>query len=1145
MNKTAIKNFSVRARRKLIEEISQKAYMLGIKENGKHEEIEVFEGGFSVKNVLYKTVYPISKRRDRQRLIDEISQKGFEQVMEEVAYTWFNRIIAVRFMEVNEYLPVKVRILSSGVEGDAIPEIVTHIYDYVEAFNLDPQRVYDLKESHKYEELFREVFFKVCNQLGTLMPQVFEEIADYTELLLPDSLLVSESVIRDLVESIDEDDFKEEVEIIGWMYQYYISEKKDEVFAGLRKNKKITKENIPAATQLFTPKWIVQYMTENSLGRLWQESHPNEELKKKWEYYIEPAEQEPEVQQKLEALKNPNLNPEEITVLDPAMGSGHILVYAFDVLYDIYLSRGYMAREIPYLILAKNLFGLDIDDRAAQLASFALIMKARSKNRRLFNKPVNLNLYSIQESNSISKKVVEVLVDDEDDQEMQRFIQESLDYILIKFSDAKDYGSIINLESKEFGFLIKRVNYSIERRKQNPGELNDVIESLVRLAKLVKQAIIMSQSYEIVITNPPYKKISDLNGKIQSLVDNNYHDSKQDLYTVFMRVVENFLSNRGIAAMITQMSFAFKYQFKKHRKEFLNNTFINFLKLGSGTFEEIEGEVVQSATFVFRPIYLDEYFYPFIDVTKEKTSADKMNNLWNNYSIKSFSRDALTKDYRFINVTEMPYNTKLQPVKVKIGAQPGSNLIFRWWEVDFSNYKILWHKYNKGGVSRRWYGNHYWFIKYGKDGEVVVKNNGSLSNHEYYFREHISFTRVSSKFSFRYYSDEFIFDNTSPALFGDLEYLLAFYNSSVSYYLWSEMYGGNKIEAGHISAISPISMDNLKPLKSLVSDNVSIMKYDWDLQEFSFEFNPKSLFFINERDSRVQDEFINFSNRHKLLEERIKTNEKSINRMFYQLYSISSDDLIYHHSKLLKIDNYEYVSKYISYAVACIFGRYSLDEEGLIFAGGQLDISRYSQYIPTVDNILIITEEDYFENDVLHHFVKFLEVTFGKETLEENLRYIADVLYPKSRDTARDRIRRYFVKDFYKHHCKMYKNRPIYWMIDSGKKNGVKALFYMHRYDKNTIGCFRTDYLHEIQRYYENDIALSESTGDKKRADTLKKKLHEVTEFDKVVAHLAYQQIEFDLDDGVEHNYELLQNIEIPQADGHKPLKGNLLEKRK
>lgn len=1209
MNKSAIKGFSVRARRKLIEGISQKAYALGIKDTGKYDEVEEFEGGFRIKDAVNQIEYPMIVKKDREKLISEINKKSFEQVVEEVAYTWFNRIIAIRFMEVNEYLPVKVRILSSEIKGKVEPDVLTNIYDCVDELELDRDKVFELKENHKDEELFKYVFVRECNNLGKLMPQVFEVISDFTELLLPDQLLVSGSIVRDLIESIEEESFKEEVEIIGWMYQYYISEKKDEVFAALKKNKKITKENIPAATQLFTPKWIVKYMTENSFGRLWQESHPNEELKNKWEYYIESAEQEVEVQKKLNKLKNPKLSPEEIKILDPAMGSGHILVYAFDVLYDIYLSRGYAERDIPQLILEKNLYGLDIDDRAAQLATFALLMKARSKNRRFFKKAVELNICSIQESNGFSNDALEYLVNPKDTK-IEKFAQSiDINYLIDVFKDAKDYGSILHVDKVDFNALRNRLNDIETGDNLNIFEFGHRNEILSLLPNLLMQAKIMSAKYDVVISNPPYMGNKGMCNKLIIYSKLHYPDSKADFYSIFMEKCRDFTKSNGYYAMITQPTWMFLSTFEKMRTKMISENIIcSLLHMGRGIF----GIDFGSSAFVIRNSqmldYRGQYYrlhqrnFKYIDlreierifklgkdniqythdfsiydknstVNEEETKKDnqleskdyilKVNNTYQQKHLLDVPGKPIA--YWVTNKTrEMFLGKKLlgnieSPVE---GIKTGDNDRFLrlWHEVSKNSLGNKWYFMAKGGEYRKWYGNIEHVIEWENEGKKVKEfKKSTVSNSDLFLLDAITWGYISSyKLSTRYLGKGFLYNNKGPACFiknsENLYYLLGLTNSKVVETIMKFLAPTLDFKPGNIKKI-PITITEdislLEEINKKVKECWNISKNDWDSSEMSYDFKTHPLLQYAE----IGNNLVSLKSSYEQMLQyslkqfnKLKWNEEELNKVFIDIYGLDSELNPYVDDKdvTAEIANKENAIKsFISYAVGCIFGRYSIDEEGLCYAGGDFDIGQYKRFIPVQDNILMITEDDYYNKDILHCFVEFVKKTFGNETLDDNLKYIANVINSKSKGSARQTIRNYFIKDFYKDHCKMYKKRPIYWMIDSGKQNGVKALLYMHRYDKSTIARFRTDYLHEIQRYYENDIELTEKTNDKKRVDKLKKKLQEVTEFDKVVAHIAHQQIEFDLDEGVEHNYELFQGIEVPQGDGQKPLRANLLAKRK
>ncbi|MGL5084910.1 MAG: BREX-1 system adenine-specific DNA-methyltransferase PglX, partial [Clostridium sp.] len=511
MDKNKIKSFAIWARRNLIEAVSEKAYRIGVSENNIEEAVAV-QGGFKLQGK--EDIIPLSNN-DRNALVSQVREKGFEQVMEEVAYTWFNRFMGLRYMEVNEYLPTGVRVLSSEVEGKVEPDVLTKVSEVIEDLKLNAEEIYELIDSGKTEDrekAYKTILVKQCNELGKIIPQMFEKISDYTEALLPDNLLEEGSVIRKMVEDIEEADWKEEVEIIGWMYQYYISEKKDEVFAALKKNVKITKENIPAATQLFTPKWIVKYMVENSLGRLWLEGHPNEELKKEWKYYLEEADQESDVEIELQKIREEHsmLSPEDIKVLDPCMGSGHILVYAFDVLYEIYKTAGYSEKEIPRMILQNNLYGLDIDDRAAQLSSFALIMKARHYNRRLFREiereHLELNLCSIQESNAIEQEAIEYFCSLKTELDNKK-LKNDLEYLVTTFTDAKEYGSILDVKEMNFESLKQRLKAIENDDNLMFGDYRKIL--LEKVPVLIKQANIINRLYSVCITNPPYMGLAN------------------------------------------------------------------------------------------------------------------------------------------------------------------------------------------------------------------------------------------------------------------------------------------------------------------------------------------------------------------------------------------------------------------------------------------------------------------------------------------------------------------------------------------------------------------------------------------------------------------------------------------------------------
>lgn len=1202
MNKSAIKNFAVRARNKLIEDVTQKMYELGIT-NKEIKEIEIFEGGFRIQGLNNVKIYKKYEVKQREKLISKIKEKGYEQVVEEVAYTWFNRFIALRFMEVNDYLPSGVRVLSSK-EDKTDPDIIREALNI--DFDLNPKEYEEhieitnrLMDANDTDDLFRYLLVKQCNQLGKIMPMVFEEISDYTELLLPNNLLSENSVIKDLVESVkDKSDYKDQVEIIGWMYQYYISEKKDEVFADLKKNKKITKENIPAATQLFTPKWIVKYMVENSLGRLWLESHPDEKLKENWEYYLEEAEQEQEVREKLDELKNPKLTPEDIKVLDPACGSGHILVYAFDVLYDIYLKANYSERDIPRLILEKNLYGLDIDDRAGQLVSFALMMKARSKNRRIFRNKVNLNVCSIQESNSIPKEAIDYLAGENAE------LKKDAEYLIEVFHDAKEYGSILEVNKIDFDAVESR----IEEIRNEDARVYDLKHKEVILEKflpLVKQAKIMSGKYDVVCTNPPYMGSKGMNAKVSNFVIKNYPESKSDLFAVFIEKCNYYTKNNFYQAMITQHSWMFLSSFEKLRENVLCNDIVNMAHLGARAFEEIGGEVVQTTAFVLRNNEIASYRAKFVRLVDYNSQRSKEEEFLSYNNIYIAQKDNFEKipgmpvAYWISNNILNTYTSGIQLGRMaspKTGMTTADNDRFLrlWFEVcikkikkdcenreDALNSKAKWFPYCKGGGFRRWKGFDEYIVNWQNDG-YEIKNNkdtkgkklASVRSEDKYFKSCITWSSVSSyKFSTRIVDNGKIFDSGGSSIFvtKDVYFIQGLLNTKITQIyltLSNPTLNYQPSDIAKIPVIYPKTQNEKRLIETFVRENCIISKMDWDSLETSWdfkahpfldkEFNPMYLDLKtglpNKTIESAYDIWDYFSEQQFL---KLKSNEEELNRIFIDIYGLQDELTPEVEDKditIRKADRERDIKSFISYAVGCMFGRYSLDEEGLIYAGGEFDINRYKKFIPTTDNVLVIADDDYFEEDIVNRFVEFVKITFGEEPLEKNLDYIAETLGVKTGETSRQAIRRYFLKDFYKDHVKIYQKRPIYWQFDSGRQNGFKALIYMHRYDSSTAAVVRVDYLHKLQKKYEaeagrlnkmleSDLPARDVAAAKKKRDKINKQIQECLEYDQVIAHVSNLKINIDLDDGVAVNYEKFQNVEVPQGEGKRPLKLDLLAK--
>ncbi|URZ01941.1 BREX-1 system adenine-specific DNA-methyltransferase PglX [Clostridium felsineum] len=1227
MDKNRIKSFAIWARRNLISAVSERAKRIGVTEN-KIEEAVAVQGGFKLEG--NDEIFKLSKK-DRDKLKDEVKEKGFEQVMEEVAYTWFNRFMGLRYMEVNDYLPTGIRVLSSEVEGKTEPDILTRVSEVIDELNLNAEYIYELLDSGKTEdrqEAYKHILVRQCNELGKIIPQMFEKISDYTELLLPDNLLEEGSVIRKMVEDIEEPDWKEEVEIIGWMYQYYISEKKDEVFAALKKNVKITKENIPAATQLFTPKWIVKYMVENSLGRLWLEGHPNEVLQKEWKYYLEEAEQEPEVEEELKKIREEHskLKPEDIKVLDPCMGSGHILVYAFDVLYEIYKTAGYSEREIPRMILQNNLYGLDIDDRAAQLASFALIMKARHYNRRLFREiereSLDLNLCSIQESNSINKEAIDYFCSldtglDNDD------LENDLEYLWSTFMDAKEYGSILEVEKVNFEALKQRLREIEQEDSLMFGDYRKILLDI--LPRIIKQTYIMSQKYYICITNPPYMGNRGMNLILSNNIKENYKRTKNDLFAVFIERIFKFLTCNGMSALITMQSWMFLSSYEQLRKMIIEEKgLINLIQIGYNSFPEMNSQIAHAAAFVIRNNYINNYLSKFFNLNNEAITADK-----NYVFLKRIVQNDfyLKKASEFLNIPGQPIaywvsknveeiyinsNSLGEIASPRQGLATGCNDIFvrQWYEVKYnsiglgllsreeaSETEYTWFPYNKGGDFRKWYGNQECVVNWQNDGFQIRNykdNKGNLlsrpQNMECYFKRGITWSLIStSNFAARLSPGGFIFDVGGSSAFpseDNLFYLMALMCSKITFNMLKIVAPTINFQVGDVKTIPviyPKSEQVKNEINRIANEVINISKIDWDSFEISWQFNNHPILRNKYGTNFLKDAYENWESNAMLQFEKLKNYEEELNRIFIEIYGLQDEltpEVEDKYITIRKADRERDIKSFISYAVGCMFGRYSIDADGLIYAGGdftdkwlvngeQCKVRKIEKdedgnvisdswvevtFVLDSDNVIPITEDEYFEDDIVSRFIDFVRTVYSNETLEENLDFIADSIGRKPSETARQAIRRYFIKDFYKDHLKVYQKRPIYWMFESGKNDGFKALIYMHRYNEQTVAKVRTDYLHTLQRKYEAEIqrqqlivdseeyTAKDRTAAKKKIDRISKQIEECREYDQVVAHLANEKISIELDDGVKVNYEKFQGVKVINSKG-KEVKMDLLAK--
>ena len=1096
MNKNAIQKFAIWARNELIEQVKQRAYQYGISDKGYGDENA---------SVIAGRVLSADEKRQRAAFVSEIKENGFEQAVEEVAYTWFNRFVALRFMEVNDYLPTHVRVFSDA-SGSFNPEILKDVL-HLELEGLDKAKVFEMLNANQTEELYRYLLLTQCNALNDALPEMFEKLGTYTEMLLPNNILKQDSILARLVKDIDEDDWKDAVQIIGWMYQYYNTEPKQAVFDGLKKNVKITKEKIPAATQLFTPDWIVRYMVENSLGRLWLETHPNAELKANWKYYLDEAEQTPEVAEKLRVLRSqsPVKSPEDIRLIDPCMGSGHILVYAFDVLMQIYESEGYNPRDAAKLILEKNIYGLDIDCRAYQLAYFSLMMKARQYNRRIFTDGMKPQVYHPA-----------------------------------GFPEGEEYGSLVKVDilepmpelPKEHQMTLFDGNYNVKLNAWNFKRL-------------------LAQKYDVVVTNPPYMGGKGMSANMSDFVNRNYPDSKSDLFSAFIERGLDWIKPTGYNCMVTMQSWMFLSSFETMRKKILSTrTITNLLHMENMVMGIAFGTAVTNLYGRHINDYKGQYHYMTMkDIDDDKPTvfptAHKRNCTASTENFEKIPSCPIAYWISEEMVGKFAADSITKYGKLCKGIDTGNNDLYirEWYEVlSTDSYQFTgsmkWVPFNKGGSYRKWYGNKEYVVYWENNGSQIISDKKSnIRNKDYFFKDGLTWTLLNSggNFGLRKLVDACVFDANGLMMFLDKDkedYLLGLLNSRVISAYLKILSSTMAFVLGDIKRL-PIIISECEKVKKLVQNNVAASRVDWDSFETSWDFKRHPMI-CSER--TVSASFAKWDCESAERFNTLKANEEELNRIFIDIYGLQDELTPEVEDKdvtVRRADLGREIRSLISYAVGCMFGRYSLDTEGLVYAGGNWDANKYLSFIPDKDNILPICDDEYFDDDIVGLFIDFVRAVYGAETLEENLKFIADALGGKG--TPREVIRNYFLNDFYKDHCKIYQKRPIYWMFDSGKKNGFKALIYMHRYQSDLLAKLRTDYVHEQQERYRTqllhiDAVLNTATGSErakmlKQQNKLSEQLKEITAFEEKVHHLADQNIEIDLDDGVKKNYEIFSDV--------------------
>lgn len=1188
MNKTAIKNFAVWARQKLISDITYKAGMLGITDSGIAEKLPQSTADLHFYDIGTKNYAEISGKEISQRsaLVSAIRNKerdihnykeAFQFVVEEVAYTWFNRLIAIRFMEVNDYLPSGIRVLSSENRAKNEPDFVTSPFDTdLEFTPYEQDRVVQLKDENKLDELFRMLFIKQCNKLHDILPELFERTDDYTELLLTISFTDKDGIVYRLIHDIDEDDFNIEkegqVEIIGWMYQYYNIEPKAAVFARAS-GTKIKKEDIPAATQLFTPDWIVRYMVENSVGRIWVEGHPNDSLKNTWNYYVDEAEQEQQVVEELEKIKATykGLTPEKIKVIDPCMGSGHILVYAFDVLMQIYESYGYTQRDAARSILINNIFGLDIDERAYQLAYFAVMMKARQYNRRILTEDIEPNLCFIKNSKPLQDSAL-------DKMGAYRKITQQL---ITEFRDAAEYGSVMSVSLSETD--LQNISKQLEEVKSNDdiGNLMDIMdcnELVATLTPLLKQEKILEQKYEVVVTNPPYLGGSVVSSRLNDYIKTYYPISKTDLFAVFIERCKEMLVKNGYQAMITMHSWMFLSSYEKLRSKMLQNDTVNMAHLGARAFEEIAGEVVQTTAFVRRNNHISQYKGVYCRLLEPNTQQGKEDlflagtnrfltkqemyakipgapiaywiseNFANNYDDKQFS------DYSEV-ITGMTIGDNNKYLRLWFEVDKNKIAISKSSMNEVDLCKTKWIPYSKGGSRRNWYGNYDYVVNWTQKDKF---NRSKTTLQHLYLREALTWPFITSgTFSARILPKGFLWDVAgSPCFFNDKDteyYALGALCSNSIDYILKVVNPTINVQAVDIAQLPLLfgTQEKTDRVIEIVKENISLSEADWNSFETSWDFKMHPLVAMRYSGAYAwgdETPVSKLSSAFKAWEmlcegrfNKIKENEEELNQIFIDIYGLQSElkpEISMKDVTVHKADLERDIKSLLSYAIGCMFGRYSIDETGTIYTGGEWDNSKYESFIPDKDNCIPITDEEYFEDDVVGLLCGWLKKVYGEKTLEENLNFIAKALGNKG-STSREIIRNYFLNDFFKDHCSTYSvaasgKRPIYWMFDSGKQNGFKALCYMHRWNADTIGNMRVEYLHRMQRVYDKEIERMQEVIDNsrdnkeisaasKRKEKLQKQIKETKDYDAKVAHLALSRIDIDLDDGLKINFEKVQ----------------------
>jgi type II restriction/modification system DNA methylase subunit YeeA len=1184
MDKKILQTYSTWAKDNLENQIEVSLKALGInddvdiKKAKKVGDFTVIEGD--------ATSYPADLLGKRDYIISLINRMGYRNVIEEFAYTWFNRFVALRFMEAHDFLPHGFRVLSNP-GGGIEPEILKNLNLVAGELKLDLNLCNEYKQQGKIEELYRYVLLRQCNALSSILPMLFSTKYAYLDLLLPKTLLKGETVLTKLID-IPESAFLEDVEIIGWMYQFYISSKKDAVYAS---KKTITKYTLPAVTQLFTPDWIVRYMAQNSVGRLWLESYPDSLLRLKMKYYVEDAEQTPEVQKKLEEIRYKNVNPEDIRVIEPCCGSGHILVYVFDLLYEMYEERGYQKRDIPTLILKNNLTGLDVDKRAVQLASFSLVMRARSVNNHFFDEKyyVTPHVYELQDSKMLKDMEYRKQIKDLNllnDTEINL-----IDYLVDTFEEGKTIGSLLKVKPIDFECLdgaLEKIHKQAVPSLFNTEFLSYGVKRLKELATLAK---VLSATYDVMITNPPYIGPSSMEASVKAYSTKEYPNSKTDMFAMFMET--GFVKKFGFTAMINMHSWMFLSSYAKLRKSLLSEkTIITMAHLGAHAFETIGGEVVQTTAFVIKSTYIKKYrgvYYRLVDAGsqsgKEEVFLDGVNKLISDTGIitsipscplaywvsskigESFEKGNLLKDLG----------------RVTLGMRTGDNDRFLrfWHEVSYKKFnshatstsdailsKAKWFPYNKGGEYRKWYGNTIYAVNWENNGEEIKENTRKvypqlgnnlgwkITSEDKYFTAGIAWSRISTtNFGVRVCKSNLIFDTAAPMFFPDNEnyllYIAGFMCTKIAREMLLILNPTLAFQVGDVGNLPIIINSKYKAIvEEKVIDSIDMSTKEWDSFEFSWDFERHTMLARNSIENAYKEWELECQKRFN----QLKSNEEELNRIFIDIYGLQDELTPEVEDKDVTVrlaDKERDIRSLISYLIGIVMGRYSLDSDGLAYAGGDWDASKYITYQPDDDGIVPIYTKLGMQDGLTTKLIELIKLIYGEKTYRQNIDFIAEALGKNNNESSEETLNRYLNDGFYPDHLKIYQKRPIYWMFSSGKKAGFKCLIYMHRYNEDTLARINAKYYLPESTRKKNELdelngQITKAEGrDKTRLEKERQNLaaayNEAIEYGQVLDHMANQYIKIDLDDGVIVNYAKFQEVQLVTDSGTKVKKDLLV----